>query len=79
MDIFGSKTCTSHCNLICSSLTFKEEFFDLYKKTRELLQPMLGTTDESIVILSGEGMVALWAGLKSVLLPGDGNQSIIEF
>ena len=46
------------------------EFFELYAGVERHLQTILNTRNQ-IAILSGEGMVALWAGLKSVLRPGD--------
>ncbi len=46
------------------------EFFELYAAAERNLQTILNTRNP-IAILSGEGMVALWAGLKSVLRPGD--------
>jgi aspartate aminotransferase-like enzyme len=45
-------------------------FFDLYRANCSLLQEFLHTTDQ-IVILSGEGMVALWGALKSTVKTGD--------
>ncbi len=48
----------------------EDEFFDLYAAVERDLQTLLNTRNP-IAILSGEGMVALWAGLKSVLRPGD--------
>ena len=46
------------------------EFFELYDRTAANLQQILGT-NQSIVIQTGEGMVALWSALKSCLTPGD--------
>ncbi len=46
------------------------EFFDLYTHTQRLLKSVFCTRDD-IVIMSGEGMLALWSALKSCLVPGD--------
>ncbi len=46
------------------------EFVDLYMRTQRRLKVILGTRDD-IVIMSGEGMLALWSALKSCLVPGD--------
>ncbi|MEJ2095698.1 MAG: aminotransferase class V-fold PLP-dependent enzyme [Deltaproteobacteria bacterium] len=48
----------------------ENDYFDLYDRTRQKLQRILGTT-EDVVIQSGEGMLALWSALKSCILPGD--------
>jgi aspartate aminotransferase-like enzyme len=48
----------------------EEEFFSLYRDCERGLQQMLFTQNQ-IAILSGEGMLALWAALKSVLHSGD--------
>lgn len=48
----------------------EDEFVDLYSRTRRRLKTLLGTRDD-VVILSGEGMLALWSALKSCLVPGD--------
>lgn len=45
-------------------------FFDLYRDNVSLLQKLLNTKN-SIEIMSGEGMVALWGALKSTIVPGD--------
>lgn len=46
------------------------EFFDLYAACESQLQTILGTRN-AVTIQSGEGMLALWGALKSVLRPGD--------
>ncbi len=48
----------------------EEEFFQLYLDCERGLQQIL-TTQNQVAIQSGEGMVALWGGLKSVLQPGN--------
>jgi len=46
------------------------DFFELYAACAGQLQEILGTQND-VTIHSGEGMLALWAALKSVLRPGD--------
>ncbi|MEJ5200807.1 MAG: alanine--glyoxylate aminotransferase family protein [Anaerolineales bacterium] len=46
------------------------EFLELYNRTETNLQKLFATQNH-IVIQTGEGMLALWAALKSCLLPGD--------
>jgi len=46
------------------------DFFELYATCERQLQDILGTSND-VTIHSGEGMLALWAALKSVLRPGD--------
>lgn len=48
----------------------EEEFFQLYAKCERGLQTIL-ETQNSVTIHSGEGMLALWGALKSVLQPGN--------
>jgi len=48
----------------------EEEFFTLYQVCEGSLGRMLATGNR-VVIQSGEGMLALWGALKSVLRPGD--------
>jgi aspartate aminotransferase-like enzyme len=48
----------------------EEEFFALYEECERGLQEIL-VTDNQISILSGEGMIALWGALKSIIQPGD--------
>ncbi len=52
------------------SADLEAEFFDLYDRCVKNLQQILATRS-SVVIASGEGMLALWGALKSCLLPGD--------
>jgi aspartate aminotransferase-like enzyme len=52
------------------SADLEPEFLKLYVDTQTQLQQIMGT-DNQIVLMSGEGMVALWGALKSSLLPGD--------
>lgn len=52
------------------SSDLEAEFFDLYRKCEAQLQKLLETQNQ-IAILSGEGMLALWGAMKSVLRPGD--------
>lgn len=52
------------------SSDLEDDFFALYRSCEEGLKALLGTQND-IAILSGEGMVALWGAMKSVLRPGD--------
>ncbi|MEZ4734715.1 MAG: aminotransferase class V-fold PLP-dependent enzyme [Caldilineaceae bacterium] len=52
------------------SSDLEDEFFTLYQQCEADLQRLLATHN-SITIQSGEGMLALWGALKSVLQPGD--------
>ena len=48
----------------------ESDFFALYQRAETALRTLLGT-DNSVAILTGEGMLALWGALKSCLKPGD--------
>ncbi|UCG12090.1 MAG: alanine--glyoxylate aminotransferase family protein [Deltaproteobacteria bacterium] len=52
------------------SSDLEEEFFSLYQRCESHLGKILATRNR-ISIQSGEGMIALWSALKSVLRPGD--------
>ncbi len=52
------------------SADLEPEFLKLYADTQARLQQIVGT-DNQIVLMTGEGMVALWGALKSTLQPGD--------
>jgi aspartate aminotransferase-like enzyme len=52
------------------SADIEYEFLELYNKTEENLQKLMGTS-QTVVMLSGEGMIALWGALKNCLIPGD--------
>ena len=52
------------------SSDLESEFFALYEQCEQGLQRLLATRN-SVTIQSGEGMLALWGALKSVLRPGD--------
>jgi aspartate aminotransferase-like enzyme len=52
------------------SADMEDEFFALYGACERDLQALLGTAN-SVNIQSGEGMLALWGALKSVIRPGD--------
>lgn len=52
------------------SADLESEFVALYADTEAALQHILGTKN-SVVIQTGEGMLALWSALKSTLQPGD--------
>jgi aspartate aminotransferase-like enzyme len=53
------------------SADLEDDFFDLYKKVQGQLQEALAAPSHSMVIMSGEGMLALWGALKSVVCKGD--------
>jgi aspartate aminotransferase-like enzyme len=46
------------------------EFLDLYNRTEENLKKILATQN-TIAIMVGEGMLALWGALKSCIRPGE--------
>ncbi len=48
----------------------EEDFLPLYSATNTLLAQFMGTK-HSVISMTGEGMLALWAGLKSCLKPKD--------
>ncbi len=48
----------------------EDEYFELYARTEQQLQQIMHTKNR-VAIMSGEGMLVLWAALKSSLLPGD--------
>ncbi len=50
--------------------TNEEDFLPLYTATNTLLAQVMGTEHDAIT-MTGEGMLALWAGLKSCLHPKD--------
>jgi len=52
------------------SADLEEEFFNLYAECEQKLQTVLGTQNQ-VTIHSGEGMLALWGALKSVIRPGE--------
>lgn len=52
------------------SADLEPEYIDLYKKTEANFQKIFATSNQ-IALMTGEGMLALWAGLNSCLLPGD--------
>jgi aspartate aminotransferase-like enzyme len=52
------------------SADLEDDFFRLYARCERDLQTVLDTTAQ-VTIQSGEGMLALWGALKSVLRPGD--------
>ncbi|MDL2317068.1 aminotransferase class V-fold PLP-dependent enzyme [Desulfovibrio sp. OttesenSCG-928-A18] len=51
------------------------DFLALYERVGKKLAALSGSTSD-VVLMSGEGMLALWAGLKSCLRPGDGVVSV---
>ncbi|MFO7635241.1 MAG: aminotransferase class V-fold PLP-dependent enzyme [Caldilinea sp.] len=53
-----------------ASADLEVEFFGLYERCERKLQAVLGASAQ-ITIQTGEGMLALWGALKSVVRPGD--------
>lgn len=53
-----------------ASADLEEEFFELYERCATKLQGVLGANAQ-VTIQTGEGMLALWGALKSVVQPGD--------
>ena len=53
-----------------SSGQVDETFLPFYAETGKSLAALMGTAND-VVLMTGEGMLALWAGLKSCLKPGD--------
>lgn len=51
------------------------DFLSLYERAGKKLARLMGTGND-VVIMTGEGMLALWAGLKSCLKPGDAVLSV---
>lgn len=52
-----------------------ENFLPFYAETGKSLAALMGTAND-VVLMTGEGMLALWAGLKSCLAPGDAVVSV---
>lgn len=52
------------------SADLEKDYIELYKSTEKLLRKIM-RTQNSVVIQTGEGMLALWSALKSCLVPGD--------
>ena len=52
------------------SADMEPEFLALYQETCTMMQHVLGTK-HGVILQTGEGMIALWGALKSVLIPGD--------
>lgn len=53
----------------------ESDFLPLYVETGTRLGSMMGTSND-VILMTGEGMLALWAGLKSCLMPGDSVLSV---
>ena len=49
---------------VYGSPDIEEEFIEDYRSAEEKMQKILGTKN-SVVIMTGEGMLALWSALKS--------------
>lgn len=52
------------------SADLEKEYVELYQQTQLQLQEIYATQNE-MVIMTGEGMLALWSALKSTIAPGD--------
>lgn len=57
-------------NVNYGSADLEKEYVQLYSATEKVLQKIMQTKN-SVVIQTGEGMLALWSALKSSMLPGD--------
>lgn len=53
----------------------EEDFASLYHATSRNMAKLMGTTHQ-VALMTGEGMLALWAALKSTLKPGDAVVSV---
>ena len=53
-----------------ASADLEDDFFALYDRCERKLQTVLGASTQ-VTIQTGEGMLALWGALKSVIKPGD--------
>lgn len=49
----------------------EREFLQLYAATGKSLARLMGTEKHDVVLMTGEGMLALWGALKSCLTAGD--------
>ena len=54
----------------------ESDYLELYADTASRLAQVLGTR-QSVILMTGEGMLALWGALKSCLSPGDRVLSIV--
>lgn len=52
------------------SADLEPEYLDLYRLVEADLQKIFATQNQ-VAIMSGEGMLALWGAMKSVIVPGD--------
>lgn len=52
------------------SADLEPDYLELYRQTEVNLQKILATRN-SVVMMTGEGMLALWGALKSCIVPGD--------
>lgn len=57
-------------NVNYGSADLEKDYVELYKRTEKALRKVMQTKN-SVVIQTGEGMLALWSALKSTLCPGD--------
>lgn len=57
-------------NVNYGSADLEKDYVELYKRTEKGLRKIMQTKN-SVVIQTGEGMLALWSALKSTLCPGD--------
>lgn len=57
-------------NVNYGSADLEKEYVSLYTATEKKLQKLMRTKN-SVVIQTGEGMLALWSALKGTLVPGD--------
>jgi aspartate aminotransferase-like enzyme len=54
-----------------ASSDIEDDFFELYAKAQSKVKRLLNARNADVAIFSGEAMVALWGGMKSILRPKD--------
>ncbi|MDL2266399.1 aminotransferase class V-fold PLP-dependent enzyme [Desulfovibrio sp. OttesenSCG-928-G15] len=56
----------------------EKEFLSTYARTGRKLARLMGPKNPDVVLMTGEGMLALWGALKSCLRPGDAVVSVVN-
>ena len=57
------------CSAVMSE--FSDFLFAIARQSQSQAAQLLHTSTDAIVLMCGEGMLALWAALKSTVAPGD--------